>query len=334
MKRALFVMMFATLLAAGCADDDDETSASSEEGGGANRQPARGATGTTPATRTPPRLEALDPPVWPPFGPTSRFEARCSDDVGVRSLSAQFKHSPTVWGGGSSLTASFLGRELGEGQGLLRISCCDSENVCAERRVQDFFVDLTPPEIEPERLVASPLVDGELAIWIRDAWVLGSLELSFGGKTLRHELPKVYPSTLGNSWDVSRITFAAKDLPRGAGKAVLIARDAAGNETTKQLAVRIDAAPPTLAIVAPATGATVSGSSFPLKLEALDQGNPVPVTIDVWVGGARIAQLAGPTAEISIDTSTLSSGPTEVRAIARDDAGNESTAATVFVEVP
>ena len=237
---------------------------------------------------------------------------------------------------GTEQTTSFTGSSLGEGQGLLRVVCCDVNRACAERQIKSFLVDLTPPEIEGERLVASPLVEGvegDISVWVRDAWVLGSVELSFAGTTLRHELPQMYPSTLGTDWDVSRVTFPAKELPPGSGKATVTVRDAAGNQASTELDLRIDATAPTVSILAPATGAVVNGSSFVVKVRAVDADNPTPPQIDLWVGGARIGELSGPLAEIAVDTANLPPGPTEVRAVARDDAGNESTPATVVVQV-
>ncbi|MBX3198197.1 MAG: hypothetical protein KF850_22530 [Labilithrix sp.] len=288
------------------------------------------------APSRPPRLEPLRVPDWPPLGARSRIDTSCSDDVGVRRIVAHFRFSALVSATGADASASFSGADLGEGQGLLRVVCCDVAEACAERQISNLLVDLTPPEIDAERLVASPLVDGgdgEIAVWIRDAWVLGSVELSFAGTTLLRELPKVYPSTVGTDWDVSRVTFPAKELPRGAGRAVVTARDAAGNTATKDLDLRIDGTRPAVSILAPASAAVVDGSSFVVRLAASDSDNPTPPRITLWVGGARVADLEGPLAEIAVDTATLSPGPTEVRAVARDDAGNESVAARVVVVV-
>jgi hypothetical protein len=258
------------------------------------------------------------------------------DDVGLNRVVAHFKKSVPILTSGTDRSVSFSGAELGEGQGTLRIVCCDVNEACAERQITSFLVDLTPPEIEAERLVASPSgegFDGDISVWVRDAWVLGSVELSFAGKTLRHELPRAYPSTLGTDWDVSRVTFPAKDLPVGAGLATITARDAAGNTTSKQLALRVDGTAPAVTILAPTPGLVASGSSFRVRVQASDGDNPTPPAIALWVGGTRVAELVGPLAELDIDTATLPPGPTEVRATARDDAGNESTVAKVIVQV-
>ena len=319
--RALLAGSFAVVLATGCTTE------------GFDPPPQ---TNDTLQTPTPPTLDPLDPPSWPPMGHASEIRARCRDDVGLSSVAAIFKNSPVRSVTGIEASVPFTGRELGEGLGELRVRCCDTRSACAERRVTDFLVDLSPPVIEEERLVASPHgqdLDGDIALWVRDAWVLGSVELSFKGKTLRHEFPKAYPSTLGADWDVSRVTFPAKELPAGAGTAIVTARDGAGNIMTRELWVRIDATPPVVALLAPIAGTIASGGSFTIRAEASDGDNPTPPTIDFWVGGTRVAELAGPIAEIEVDTATLSPGPTEVRAIARDDAGNESVAAKVIVDV-
>ncbi len=284
----------------------------------------------------PPHLDPLSVPEWPPMGPSARIGARCTDETDIRNVTAHFKWSRSRMAKNGQ-AISFSGDELGEGQGDLRIVCCDLGGACAERNVNNLIVDLTPPEIAPERLVASPLrdgFDGDVSLWVRDAWVLGSVELTFAGTTLRHELPKVYPSTVGTDWDISRVTFPAHDLPAGTGMARIVARDAAGNATVQEVELRIDATPPKVAILAPAQGTAVTGSSFTVKLQASDDDNPKPTKIALWVGGTRVADLDGPLAEIDVDTSTLPAGPTEVRAVSRDDAGNESIAAKVVVQVP
>jgi len=322
MMRALFVSLPVLLFAAsGCLVEEYEPP-----------PPA-----SPPSDRTPPKLDPITIADWPPFGPSSRLRVRCTDDVALRTIGATFKNRPSRTVNAVEVVSTFTGPELGEGQGELRITCCDAGSACAERRVMGFLVDLTPPVIEEERLVARPTsdgFDGDIAVWVRDAWVLGSVELSFGGKTLRHDFPQAYPSTLGLDWDVSRVTFAAKDLPSGSGSAIVTARDAAGNETRRELFVRIDATPPEVALLSPTAGTLASGGSFVVRAEASDADNPTPPAIALWVGGTRIAELAGPVAEIEVDTSNLPPGPTEVRAVARDDAGNESVAAKVTVDIP
>ncbi|HVH46306.1 MAG TPA: Ig-like domain-containing protein [Labilithrix sp.] len=286
--------------------------------------------------RSAPSLEPLEVPDWPPFGPESRIEASCSSEVDLSSISAQFRRASSAPAHGKGHSTSFSGSELGEGKGPLSIRCCNASGACVEREITDFLVDLTAPQIEGERLVASPLLDGfdgDISVWVRDAWILGSVELSFGGKTLRHEFPKAYPSTVGKEWDISRVSFPAKDLPSGTGKALVTVRDAAGNTAFEELELRIDSTLPTVSILEPAPATVVTGPTFVVKVRAMDPDNPTPAQVDLWIGGARVAELAGPTAELIVDASTFPPGPAEIRAVARDDAGNESTTAKVVVQI-
>lgn len=320
MKR-LVLGAFALPLALGCGGETDEPVPA----------PAAPAVTSTP-TRPPPHLE-LDIPEWPPVGPDSRIGATCSGE-NLRSISASFTYAKWTPADGSSFTTWFSGKDLGEGQGDLNVACCETIGMCSQRQVQKFLVDLTPPDVTTDRIVARPAapgLDGEISVWVGDAWVLGSVELTFLGTTLRYDFPSAYPSTLGTEWDVSRVAFSAKDLPIGAGKATVTVRDAAGNTTVRTLDVRVDETPPTVAFVEPTPGAAVD-APFVVKVRAVDEGNPTPATIDVFVGGALVGELTGPDAELTVDPSTLPPGSTEVRAVARDDAGNESVATRV-VEV-
>jgi hypothetical protein len=319
LSRAAAPLLLALLLPLGCSADDDPP---------------------PPPPRPPviaPHLDELSIPDFPPLGPKGTIGARCTDESALSSVTASFEDSAFRSVVGKEGTVSFRGEELGEGIGTLHIVCCDASQACAERTVKKFLVDLSPPEIAVDRIVASPTgegFDGEIGVWARDAWVLGTVELTFRGTTLKSELPKAYPSTVGKEWDTTRIGFSAKELPLGSGTAVILAHDAAGNVTKKEIAIRIDGTAPVVAIAAPAAGAVVaSGEPITVRLTASDADNPTPPTIELFVGGAPIGELNGPSAEIAIDTRTLPPGPTEIRAVARDDAGNRSVAAKVLVEL-
>ena len=318
LTRAAATLLRALLSPLGCAADDDGPP-------------------PPPPPVIPPHLAELSIPDFPPLGPKGTVLARCTDESALSSVTASFEASALRTVVGKEGAVSFRGEELGEGIGTLHVVCCDASQACAERTVKRFLVDLTPPEIAVDRVVASPTgegFDGEIGVWARDAWVLGTVELTFRGTTLKSELPRAYPSTVGKEWDTTRIGFSAKELRVGSGTAVIIARDAAGNVTQKEIAIRIDGTAPEVAIAEPAAGAIIaSGERLKVRLTASDRDNPTPPTIELFVGGAPIGELNGPTAEIAIDTSTLPPGPTEIRAVARDDAGNRSVAARVLVDV-
>lgn len=285
-------------------------------------------------TPTPPKFDAIDIPEWPPLAANGSIEVRLSDDERLSRLTATFKNVTRRSLDGRSGTVLLSGADLGEGMGTLTLVACDARDSCRERRVNDFLVDMTPPEAELERAAVSPRlggIDGQVAVWVSDAWVLGAVDLTFAGKTLHHELPKAYPATIGRTWDVSRVAFAASELAEGDGDATVVVRDAAGNARTETFRLRIDGTAPTLAIAEPADGATVRGS-FSVRVEAEDEG-PVPPVVELWVGGARVLEASTPLGVVSIDAAALPPGATEVRAVARDEAGNRSAIAHVTVQV-
>lgn len=286
------------------------------------------------APPTPPKFDAIDIPEWPPLSASRSISVRLSDDERLSRLTATFKNVSRRTLDGASGTVVLSGADLGEGMGTLTLVACDARGACRERRVNDFLVDMTPPEAELERATVSPRLDGldgQVAVWVSDAWVLGSMDLTFAGKTLHHDFPKAYPATVGTEWDVSRVAFPASDLPEAEGDAIVVVRDAAGNARTETFRLRIDGKAPTATIAEPADGATVSGS-FDVRVEAQDDGPDAPI-VELWVGGARILEAPAPLGLVTVDTSALPSGATELRAVARDEAGNRSAVAHATVQV-
>jgi hypothetical protein len=161
--------------------------------------------------------------------------------------------------------------------------------------------------------------------------VPGTVDYTYRRTTPHHHSPQAYPPTDGTESDHSRVAFAAKDLPEKEGDATVIVRDAAGNARTETFHLRIDGTAPTVAITQPANGASVTGT-FDVSVTAVDEG-PTPPIVELWVGGARILEAAAPLGAIGVDTSTLPSGPVELKAIARDPAGNRSPLSTILVNV-
>jgi hypothetical protein len=281
-----------------------------------------------------PTFEPLVIPAWPPLGPNGKIDVRLTDDEQLSRITATFKEVAHRSASGRADTVSFTSKELGEGQGTLTLIACDTRSACRERLVSDLLVDLTPPDIELERPVVSSLaegIDGQVAVWVTDGWVLGSVELTFEGKVVREQFPQAYPATLGRSRDVSRVAFPAKGFKNGSGSAKIVARDAAGNERTQSFPLRIDGTRPVVAVAEPQPGTQVSGL-LTVRLTATDDSGVAPV-VDVWVGGARVLTGVSPATPIVIDTSTLPVGATEVRAVATDEAGNESLAARAAIEI-
>ena len=182
--------LIGVLLLAGCATTSDPPSSSrgsSGTGGTTNGSGTGG--GTTP---TPPTFDSLEIPSWPPLGKQGQIKVAISDDEALSRLTATFKNVARRTFTGASGSIALSGDDLGEGMGTLTLVACDTRDHCRERRVEDFLVDMTPPEAELESATVSPKLsglEGQVAVWVSDAWVLGSVDFTFEGKTLHHDFP-------------------------------------------------------------------------------------------------------------------------------------------------
>jgi hypothetical protein len=276
---------------------------------------------TQPAAR-PPSFGSVTIADWPPIGKTSGVQASVSDpDSNLSTVELSFKNKVTRAVSGGSATVSATGSELGEGFGTLTLTARDTTTAFARRTVLDLLVDLTPPEITLGQTVVA--ASGSLELWVGDAWILGKVELEFGGELLTHAFEPGYPSTVGNTWDYSLVKFPMAELPAVEDEATIKAVDAAGNSVSETFTLVIDGAPPLVAITSPAEGATASGK-LSVTISASDAGDG-PVWIELSLGGTPVANGTGPSATLSIDTTEFAPGPTQLTAIATDRAGNQST---------
>ena len=133
------------------------------------------------------------------------------------------------------------------------------------------------------------------------------------------------------------ISWNSTSVGNGGHSVTAVARDAAGNTTTSApAAITVDnAAPdtqaPTVAVTAPAAGATVSGS-VPLAANAAD--NVAVVGVQFKVDGTNVGaeDTTGPY-EGSWNSATVANGNHTLTAVARDAAGNATTSAPVSVTV-
>src|SRR2546426_344844 len=142
----------------------------------------------------------------------------------------------------------------------------------------------------------------------------------------------LFPSTpLFRSWNT---TTAAN----GSHTLTAVARDAAGNTTTSSpVTVTVnnapppDTTPPTVSITAPASGATVSGTT---SVTASASDNVGVVGVQFMRDGVALgAEDTSAPYSVSWNTTGVANGSHTVSAVARDAAGNPRTSATVTVTV-
>ncbi len=273
-----------------------------------------------------PMMGPLDIPQWPPLGETSEIHVDVSDDVGLQQLIFSFRNDVFRTLSGNNASVSVTGGELGEGFGTLEVYVEDVEGASRTRKVEDLLVDLSAPEITLGDTVLG-VQDDYLEAWVADAWVIGKAELTVGNVVVEHEFEDGYPPTLGEAWDYSLVKFPVADLPQGVHGATLTAYDAAGNDTTEPFTITIDGIAPTVQIVSPPTGTVVTGW-FEVTLQAIDLTSG-SVWIELTIGGTPAATAVGPQATVLLNAAELAPGPTELSAIAHDEAGNPSQLATI-----
>lgn len=285
-----------------------------------------------PGQDFPPQIDEILIADWPPMGPSGVITVEVRDDAGVASLLFEFAEVVTFdTGGQRNVSFDVQGIDLGEGLGELVVTAYDVEGTWAQRRVEDLLVDLSPPEIDLlDTHIPASGPEGVLFAWVSDAWILGDVRLEVGGKVLTKDFPDAYPSTLGEEWDYSLVSFEGSELPLGAHVAQLTVRDAAGNEATQSFDLVVDGTPPTAFIDAPQSGDHVSGV---FAVEASGADDLGPVSLEVSLGGVLAAVAPGPTALVTIDASDFLPGPVELSVVAVDQAGNRSAPANVSLVI-
>ena len=124
----------------------------------------------------------------------------------------------------------------------------------------------------------------------------------------------------------------------GPGRHVLLAKavDGAGNVATATAEVLVDASPPVVRFTSPAPGALLSGAgSASVQVEASDDDAVSEVDLYTEPGdhdSGYLTYWSGPPFQYTWDLGYVAPGPHQLRAIARDRAGNTTTA-TLDVEV-
>ena len=127
------------------------------------------------------------------------------------------------------------------------------------------------------------------------------------------------------SWDTTTAS-------NGAHTITAVARDAAANTKTATAAVTVDNQAPTVGVTAPSAGANVSGASVNVAASASD--NVAVAGVQFRLDGQNLgAEDTTAPYSVSWDSTTAANGSHNLTAIARDSAGNSTTATTVPVTV-
>jgi hypothetical protein len=187
--------------------------------------------------------------------------------------------------------------------------------------------DTTPPTVAISAPANASTVVGTITVsaTASDNVGVAGVQFQLDGANLGAEDTTAPYST---SWNSTTVANGAHTLSA-------IARDAAGNKSTATVTVTVnnpvpDTTPPTVSIASPATGATVSGS---ITVTATASDNVGVAGVQFQLDGANLgAEDTTAPYSTSWNSTTASNGAHTLSAIARDAAGNKSTA-TVSVTV-
>ena len=191
--------------------------------------------------------------------------------------------------------------------------------------------DTTPPTVSMTAPADGATVSGTVAVSANASDNVGVVGVQFDldGSPLGAE---VTHSPYSVSWDSTTASNGSHTL-------TAVARDAAGNKTTATpVTVTVsngggggDTTPPTVSMTAPAGGATVSGTTT-VSADASDNVGVVGVQFEL--DGAPLgAEATHSPYSVSWDSTTASNGSHTLTAVARDAAGNKTTATHVTVTV-
>ena len=190
--------------------------------------------------------------------------------------------------------------------------------------------DTTPPTINMTAPANGATVSGMVTVSAdaSDNVGVAGVRFELDGAALGAELTSAPYSVSWNSTAVGN----------GSHSLTAVARDAAGNHTTATpVTVTVsnggggDTTPPTVSMTAPANGTTISGT-VTVSANASDNVGVVGVQFELD-GAALGAEDTTAPYSVSWDSTTASNGSHTLTAVARDAAGNHTTATPVTVTV-
>ena len=185
--------------------------------------------------------------------------------------------------------------------------------------------DPTPPTVS----ITAP-ANGATASGTTTVTASASDNVGVAGVQFRLDGANLSAEDMAAPYSVAWNTTAASN---GSHTLTAVARDAAGNTTTAAavtVTVSNDPTPPTVSITAPANGATASGTTTVTASASDNVGRWVQFRLD----GANLSaeDMAAPYS-VAWNTTAASNGSHTLTAVARDAAGNTTTAAAVTVTV-
>jgi Big-like domain-containing protein/exo-rhamnogalacturonan lyase-like protein len=287
-------------------------------------------TSGAPADTAPPTVAMSAPANAATVSGTVAVSATASDNVGV--VGVQFLLDGANLGAedtATPYTVSWNSTTAANGSHTLSARARDAagNTTTASVTVTVSNADATPPTVSITAPANGSTVLGTLTVSATAADNVGVVGVQFqlDGVNLGAEDTT---SPYSTSWNTATATNASHTLSA-------IARDAAGNKTTATVSVTVnnpvpDTTPPTASITSPAAAATVAGT---ISITATASDNVGVVGVQFQLDGTNLgAEDTASPYSASWNTTTATNGAHTLSAIARDAAGNKTTA-TVSVTV-
>jgi hypothetical protein len=190
--------------------------------------------------------------------------------------------------------------------------------------------DTSPPTVSLTSPANGATVSGSVAVSASASDNVGvaGVQFELDGSALGAEDTS---SPYSTSWDTTTVANGTHTL-------TAVARDTSGNRTTSSpVAITVsngpppDTTPPAVSMTAPANGSTASGT-ITVSASASDNVGVAGVQFELD-GSALGTEDATPPYSMSWDTTTVANGSHTLTAVARDAAGNSTTASAVTVTV-
>ncbi len=275
-----------------------------------------------PLDTTPPSVSIASPAAGGTISGTVPVQVTASDNVGVASVILKLDGTSLGSDTSSPYTFSWNTSTVPNGTHTLTATAADAAGNTASNSisatVSNTTADATPPTVGVSSPAAGATVSGTTSVQVSASDNVGvtSVGLSVDGVSIGIDTTAPYTF----SWNTTSV-------PNGIHTVTAAASDAAGNTASSSISVTVnntvlDTTPPTVAISAPTSGATLAGA-VSVQVSA---GDNVGVTsVSLKLDGSTLGTIAAAPYAFSWNTTTAANGAHTLAATAADAAGNTAT---------
>jgi hypothetical protein len=271
----------------------------------------------------PPTATLTSPAAGTTLTRNATLTATASDNFGV--LRVEFYDGDTLLGTDDTAAYTFVWNTLTAANGThaLTVKAYDAAGFVGTSAVVNVTVnnDVTPPAVAFSTPAEGATLTGNVTI-------TGTASDNVG--VLRVELWDGETKITSDSAAPYSFSWNTRTVANGAHVISLKAFDVAGNigTVTRTVNTNNDFTAPTVALTAPAEGATMTGT---VTLTATASDNVAVTRVEFYVGTAMVGSDSTAPYSYSLNTRTIANGTKQITAKAKDAAGNLATSSAVSV---